>query len=107
MTTYKLDKYIAEAQVDPFVLDLGEDKEAIVIQAPTSEAMVLITEIPINQTRRIFELLCGEDQFDKVWEEVRYLPATVLSNMLLDMMRHFKIFVEVNQIPGGSRASRR
>lgn len=107
MTTYKLDRYIAEAQVDPFVLDLGESKEAIVINAPTSDTMVEITEIPINQTRRIFELLCGEDQFDKVWAEVRYLPATVLTSILLDMMRHFKIFAEVSQIPGGSRVSRR
>jgi len=107
MATYKLDRYIAEAEVDPFVLDLGDDKEAIVIQAPISETMVEITEVPMNRTRRIFELLCGEEQFERVWEEVRYLPATVLQGIMLDMLRHFKVFAEVSQLPGGSRASRR
>lgn len=107
MATFKLDQYIAEAQVDPFVLDLGEGKEAVVIQAPTSETMVDITEVPMNEARHIFELLCGEEQFEKVWQEVRYLPATVLQDLLLDMLRHFKVFAGVTQIPGGSRASRR
>lgn len=107
MATFKLDQYIAEAEVEPFELDLGGDKGVVSISAPTSEAMVEITEIPMNQTRLIFELLCGEDQFDKVWEAVRYLPATVLQAIIMDMLRHFKIFAQVNDIPGNSRASRR
>lgn len=107
MATFKLDQYIAEAEVEPFELDLGGDKGVVSIAAPTSEAMVEITEVPMNQTRLIFELLCGEDQFDKVWEAVRYLPATVLQAIIMDMLKHFKIFSQVVDIPGGSRASRR
>jgi hypothetical protein len=107
MATYKLDQYIAEADIDPFELDLGGDRGVVTITAPTSEAMVEITETPINQTSRIFELLCGEDQFDKVWEAVRYLPAIVLQSIILDMLKHFKIFAQVSDIQGGSRASRR
>lgn len=107
MTKYTLDKYIAEAEVEPFVLDLGGDKGEVTINAPTGDSMVEISETPMNQTRVIFELLCGEEQFDVVWEAVRYLPGSVLQGILLDMLRHFKLFAEVRNIPGGSRASRR
>lgn len=107
MTTYKLDDYIAEAEVDPFELDLGGDKGVVSIAAPTSEVMVEITETPLNEARHIFELVCGEDEFEKIWEEVRYLPATVLQKMMLDMLQHFKIIAQVRDIQGGSRASRR
>jgi hypothetical protein len=107
LATYKLDQYIAEAEIEPFELDLGGDKGVVSIMAPTSEAMVAITETPLNQTRYIFELVCGEQQFEQVWEAVRFLPATVLQNILLDMLKHFKIIAQVSDIPGGSRASRR
>jgi hypothetical protein len=106
MTTYKLDKYIAEAQVDPFILEIS-DSEKITIQAPTAETLVEVTEVPVNQTREIFYLLCGEEQFDDVWEHVKYLPAGVLQSLIVDLLRHFNITPEVRNIPGGSRASRR
>lgn len=106
MATFKLDQYIAEAKVDPFVLDLGEGN-TVSLSVPTSDVLVEVTETPVNQTRRILMLLCGEDQFDQVWVAVRDLPASVLQNLLLDMLRHFDLLGEVRQLPGGSRASRR
>lgn len=107
MATYKLDDYIAEADIEPFELDLGGDKGVVSIAAPTSEAMVEITETPLNETKHIFELVCGEEEFGKVWEAVRFLPATVLQNIMLDMLKHFKIIAQVRDISGGSRASLR
>lgn len=105
MTKYKLDTYIAEAKVDPFVLEIS-DTESITINAPTAEVLVDITEIPINQTRDIFWLLCGEEQFDRVWEAVRYLPSSVLQGLMVDLLRHFNIGAEIRNLPGKSRVSR-
>lgn len=106
MATYKLDRYIAEAKIDPFILEISET-ESITINAPTADTLVEVTEIPINQTRQIFWLLCGDEQFDQVWETVRYLPASVLQGLMTDLLRHFNIGTEVRTLPGGSRASRR
>lgn len=106
MATYKLDRYIAEAKIDPFVLELS-DGDKITIKAPTSETLVEVTEVPINQTRRIFYLLCGDEQFERVWETVRFLPSTVLQSLMMDLLAHFNITSEVRSVPGGFRASRR
>lgn len=106
MATFKLDTYIAEAKIDPFILEIS-DTESITINAPTSEVLVEVTETPLNQTRDIFYLLCGEDQFERVWEVVRYLPSTVLQSLMVDLLQHFNITSEVRTLPGGSRASRR
>lgn len=104
MATFKLDRYIADAQVDPYVLDCGDDGE-ITITYPTVETLMEITETPINQSRKIMRLLAG-DQYDKIFSVIGSLPATVFEGMVVDMITHFKIG-QVQMLPGGPGASPR
>jgi len=104
MATFRLDDYIAESKVDPFELDCG-DQGRFVLNYPDGDTLTQLTECPLNQTRRIFQLLTG-DLFDQIWPIVAPLPGKVLSGVINDVISHFNLG-QVQQLPGGSRASRR
>lgn len=103
MATFKLDRYIAEAQIDSYVLEVDDDRgNDITIVCPTGETLVVIGEIPLNEGRKFLRLLCG-DQFEVVWQRLAPLPGPVLMAVLLDMIEHFGIG-QMAAVPGGSRA---
>lgn len=95
---YKLDKYRKEAQGEPFVLEV-DDKRSIVIEPPTVEDIIEIGETPLNNGRRMLQLICGE-QFDEVWELISQDPGSMLVPLVVDMAKHFKINT-MSQVPGG------
>lgn len=100
-TTYTLDAYRSEAKVTPFVLQT--DTDTIVVQPPTGETVLAIGETPAYQVRELFRLVCGE-QFDAMWAAVKDEPATVLTSLINDMGKHFKVMA-VSDVPGGFDAS--
>lgn len=99
---YKLSKYVDEAKVEPFPLEVS-DEETLLIPAPDGDTMLEIEEA--RSSRRTLELLCGEHA-DRVLELVGPAPAAVMSDLVQDMLKHFGITPE-QAPPGGSRASRR
>lgn len=106
MATHKLTQYIAEARIDPYILEVDDDRaNDITIQCPTGETVIEIAETPINESRKILRLLCG-DQFDAVWGIVGPLEHTVLQAFVMDIVDEFKIN-QMATAPGGSGASRR
>lgn len=105
MTVYKLDKYRAEAKVDPYEIELSEG-HTLSIPPPNAETMMAIGEIPLNEGRRMLELLCGE-QHDELWAAVAWEPASVVTSIVVDMMKHFGLGADaLHDVPGGSKASR-
>lgn len=103
MTTYKLDKYRAEANVAPFVLELSEG-HLLSIPPPSAETMMAIGETPIHDGRRMLQLLCGE-QHDELWAAVAWEPASMVTTIVTDMMKHFGIgAAALHDVRGGSRA---
>lgn len=98
---YKLDKYRAEAKVEPFELDLG-DGQSISIQPPTVEDVILIGETPLTDGRRVLQLMCG-DQFEALWAAVADLPGSMITPLVVDMAKHFGISA-MQATPGGFRA---
>lgn len=105
MATFKLDTYRAEAKVEPFELELEEGK-VISIPPPTAETMMHIGETPANDNRRLLQLLCGE-QYEALWAAVAWEPASMVVKLVTDMVRHFGMGAEVQNVPGGYTASRR
>jgi hypothetical protein len=101
VATYKLDKYIAEAEVEPFILEVDEER-SITITYPTGEVIAQLTETPAHETRRIVQLLCG-DQFEEVWKVIGPLPSSVLLDVATDIVKHFRIG-QVQRVPGGQLA---
>ena len=100
-TTYKLDQYRKECSITPFVLDTGETQ--IVIQPPTGEMLLVISETPIYEGRKLLKLICGE-QYDVMWDLVKDEPGGVLVSLLQDLGRHFMV-ANIQAAPGGSVAS--
>ncbi len=96
-TTYKLDQYRKEAKVEPFVLDVGEQQ--IIIQPPTGESMLEISETSIYDGRTLLKKIC-RDQFDAVWGAVKDEPAAVLLALLKDLGQHFMV-ANIAEAPGG------
>lgn len=100
MKTYRFDRYVAEAAVEPFVLEVGDD-EVIEIAAPTTEAILLLEES--RSSRERLRLLAGPAA-DKLMDLIAGQPMHVMSALVLDIGRHFG--VDISQAPpGGSRAS--
>jgi hypothetical protein len=97
VATYKLDKYIAEAEVEPFILEVDEER-SITITYPTGETLAQLTETPDHETRRIMKLLCG-DQFEEMWDVISQLPASVLMEIGTEIVKHFRIG-QVKNVPG-------
>jgi hypothetical protein len=97
---YKLDQYRSEAKIKPFVLDTGD--EQIIVNPPTGDALVQIGETPLNQTRRLISLLCGE-QFEPIWKLIHNESYEVMAGLVNDMVQHFKI--DQGILPGGGGAS--
>lgn len=96
-TTYKLDQYRKECKIEPFVLDTGEQQ--IIIQPPTGESMLEISETSIYDGRLLLRRIC-RDQFDAVWDAVKDEPAPVLLALLKDLGQHFMV-ANIAEAPGG------
>lgn len=96
-TTYKLDNYRRECKIKPFVLDTGETQ--IVIQPPTGDTLLAISETSLYEGRKLLHFICGE-QFDAVWELVKDEPGEVLVGLLQDFGKHFMI-AQISVAPGG------
>lgn len=99
--TFKLDAYRREAKITPFILDAGTEK--ITVTPPTGERLIEIGETPMNQTRRLLSLLCG-DQWDKIYELLANESYEIMQALVTDMVEHFKIN-EGGVMPGGGGAS--
>lgn len=100
-TRKKWSQYRKEAKRGPFVIELDEGEEDIVIPEPDTETLMDLSELPQNEIRKMVRLLC-RDQFDRVYELVRHEPVEVMNELLSDMLKHFGYEADV---PGGSRAS--
>jgi hypothetical protein len=100
MAIFNLDSYIAESHVDPYVLEAGEHGKFI-IEYPDGETIAQLTETPINQTRKVAQLLMGA-QFEQIWAIVSPLPGTVMVDVTNDIIEHFGLAQM-----GKSRAARR
>lgn len=96
-TTYTLDMYRAESRIEPFVLDTGE--ETIVIDPPTGETLLVISETSLYEARTLLSLICGA-QFDQVWAAVKDEPGNVLVGLLQDLGKHFMV-TSIQAAPGG------
>ncbi len=101
MTTFKLDKYRTEAQVPPFELELAEG-QTILIDPPDGEAMMVISETPIYEARTMLRSLCG-DHYDDLWAVLGKEQASVVTALIVDMVKHFKIG-DLGAASGGLRA---
>lgn len=100
MAEFLLDDYIKEAGADPYILNCG-DLGKFVIEYPNGEVIAQLTETPINQTRRVAQLLLGE-HYETVWSIVAPLDGAVLVDMTNDIIQHFGL----DQM-GKSREARR
>lgn len=101
--TYKLDKYRAEAQLEPFELEVA-DGQVISIQPPSAETMMAIGETPVQDGRKMLRLLCGE-QYEALWAAVAWEPAAVVTSLVKDLIKHFGLGeAALRDVPGGSRA---
>lgn len=100
MAEFSLDGYIAEAGHEPYILNCG-DLGRFTINYPNGETIAQLTETPINQTRRVAQLLLGND-YEEVWSIVAPLDGSVLVDMANDMIKHFGL----DQM-GKSREARR
>lgn len=100
--TFKLDRYITEANTKPFDLEISDD-EVLSIPVPDGETMLEVEES--RSSRATLELLCGEHA-ERVMNLVGPLPVSVMNGLVQDMLKHFGITAE-QAPPGGSRASRR
>lgn len=98
--TYKFNRYRTEARAEPFVLET--DDGAISIPPPDGDTVLEIEES--RSSRRTLELLCGDQQYDQVYELIRHEPASVLNAIVADMVEHFGLAAVP---PGGTRASSR
>lgn len=100
MKTYRFDKYVQEAAVPPFVLEVSDD-EKIEIPAPSTETVLLLEES--SSSRERLRLLTGPAA-DRVMELVSAQPMHVMSGLAMDIARHFG--VDMAQAPvGGFGAS--
>jgi hypothetical protein len=101
--TYKLDKYRAEAQLDPFTIEVAEG-HMISIQPPSAETMMAIGETPVQDGRKMLRLLCGE-QYEELWAAVAWEPAAVVTSLVKDLVEHFGLGqAALRDTPGGSVA---
>jgi hypothetical protein len=100
MADFNLDSYIEESEIDPFVFNCG-DNGKFVINYPNGTTLAELTETPINQTKKVAQLLMGE-HFEAIWAIVSPLPGTVLADVTNDIIEHFNL----GQM-GKSRAERR
>lgn len=100
MAEFLLDNYIKEAGADPYILNCG-DMGRFVIEYPNGEVIAQLTETPINQTRRVAQLLLGKD-YEQVWSILAPLDGAVLIDVVNDIIQHFGL----DQM-GKSRAARR
>jgi hypothetical protein len=98
--TYKFDRYVEDAKVEPFTLELSED-EVLEIPPPDGETVLEIEEA--TSSRVMLELLCGE-HYDRVWELIRHRPASVLNGLARDIGDHFGLS---SAPPGGFPRSSR
>lgn len=96
--TYKLDKYRAEANVEPFELEIGEGR-VISVSVPDGETIIELAETPQNNARRILQLLFG-DQYEELWGILGKENAGVLPALAADMLKHFNIG-QLQATPGG------
>lgn len=99
---FKLQKYIDEAVVEPFPLELL-DGTVLEIPGPDVDTLMLLSETPIQDNRRTINLLLG-DHAKRVWEDIGSKPAGLAQPLVLDLILHFKIG-NIMSVPGGSRAS--
>lgn len=106
MALFRLDDYIAESRHEPYELDCG-DQGKFIIEYPDGETLAQLSETPLNQTRRIVQLLVGDDEeFEKIWAILAPLPGDVMAKIANAIVVHFKLN-ELATLPGGRKASRR
>lgn len=89
---YSFQQYLGEAKVRPFVLETGADEDSglpaeIVIPVPTGEDLLEATD-NATSIRRMLRIICG-DQYDAVLRLVGPQPASVMTDLLADLMSHF------------------
>lgn len=104
MAVYKLEKYRQEAEILPFELEIEEGR-IISIPGPDGDTVLALSEVPIQDARRMLKLLWG-DQYEELISIVGKDPAGVLPALAADMLKYFKIGQMMNA-PGGSVASPR
>lgn len=104
MALFRLDDFIAESRHDPYELDCGE-RGKFTIEYPDGETLAQLTETPINQTRRVVELLTG-DQFANIWLILAPLPGDILVGVANGMIRHFGLD-QLGKSQGARAGSRR
>lgn len=97
----KLDSYSVEADVKPFDLELS-DGRVLSIEPPSTDTLVLIGETPLQDNRRILELLLGK-HFDELWPHLATMQAAATMALVQDISKHFRIYA-YQTLPGGSRA---
>lgn len=101
MAAYKLEQYRKEADIAPFELEIEEGR-VISIPGPDGDTVLMLSEVPVQDARRMLQLLWG-DQYDELIGIVGKDPAGVLPALAADMLQHFKIGQLMNA-PGGPRA---
>lgn len=101
MAAYKLEQYRKEAEISPFDLEIEEGR-VISIPGPDGDTVLLLSEIPVQDARKMLQVLWG-DKYEELIGIVGKDPAGVLPALAADMLKHFKIGSLMNA-PGGSKA---
>lgn len=106
----------ALAKVDPkppFVLELDDDEPIEITRWDDLERDIGLSELigPNGEflkkdQRKILQFFCG-DAFDRVWELCRREHSTVMTELVNQLILHFKddLDPDAANAPGGSKAS--
>ncbi len=100
MKKYRFDQYRQEAQIDPFVLEV-DDERSITIPAPTTDALLRLEEA--GGTREKLTLLCGQAG-PEVMDLLNDQPMHVMIAFLRDLAAHHRISLDRPPV-GGTGAS--
>ncbi|MBP2341124.1 hypothetical protein JOF41_007378 [Saccharothrix coeruleofusca] len=100
MKTYRFDQYREDAAIEPYVLEVDEQR-SITIPAPSTDTILKLEET--SSTRERLMLLCGEHA-DEVFGLLKDESMHVMVRFVMDLAKHYG--VDLQRVPvGGTGAS--
>jgi hypothetical protein len=105
--TYQWDRYVEEAKIEPFRLEVSAD-ETLVFEAPTGVALIRIMQgLREGDLHLILTAICG-DQWDRVEQLLGGASHKAMPQLVEDLMDHFELYEDVTLIgPSGGKVTAR
>jgi hypothetical protein len=99
--TYRFDQYVEDAAVDPYVLEMPNGQDSIVIDYPDGDSLLKLEES--SSSRERLKLLLGAE-YETAWAAIGKAKGSVMTAIVVDICKHFGL--DLQRAPmGGTGAS--